>query len=201
MSKDLIRHPSGSLDPEKQEPAYIQRLRNKLQQRMGTVPEITDTDCLLLDLSHSMAWPLSGDEFNPQGPSKYDELKKLLRQFPKIRRFYFHTSCEELKDGEEPPLPTGGTAMHIAFRHLKARGIKHAVMLTDGMPDNEDYAIRDAMGLKIDIVYVGPDPQPDILCKLAKMTGGSYEGDIKFGSDGTKRLAAKVRGFLEAPKK
>ncbi len=175
----------------KSDQTFEQRLRAKLgaagARTSGTA---ADTDCLLLDCSGSMRE--SCDNY----VSKIDELWKLVGQFPGVRRFAFSHNCQEIPQGKVQAAG-GGTNMAAAFSFVKAQGIKHAVLITDGMPDDAAAAIKHADGLKVDIFYVGPDPAPPFLKQLSTATGGQY-GQATFGS-GSKSLASAVRGLLEAP--
>jgi hypothetical protein len=120
--------------------------------------------CLLLDVSGSMA------EDCGDGRPKIEALKAIARDFPRTRQFSFSSVCVEA-----PPSHAGGnTDMAGAFATLKRAGITHCVLITDGIPDSEDAALREATGLTIDVIYVGPPPEPPFLARLARATGGQY---------------------------
>lgn len=170
-------------------PTFEQQLRSRL--RATFHPGFAaDTECLLLDVSGSMR------DVCDNRSTKENELWKLAAQFPGVRRFAFASSCEEIPESQIRHAG-GGTNMAAAFMDLKAKGIQHAVMITDGMPDNAAAALAAAKGLQVDVFYVGPDPAPQFLRDLATACGGSY-GQATFGS-GSKALEAGVRGLLAAP--
>lgn len=122
------------------------------------------SQCLLLDTSGSM------DESCGDGRSKLAVLKLLARDFAETRTFCFNDGCEET----QPRKAEGMTNMAGAFYTIKAAGITHAVLITDGQPDSAEAALDASSGLKIDIMYVGPMPAPPFLAHLAARTGGSY---------------------------
>lgn len=138
-------------------------LARKVAQRLHA-HSIASEQCLLLDVSGSMA------EDCGDGRSKIAALKEIIMDFPNTRKFCFDHRCEEVA----PSAPGGSTDMAGAFIYVKARGIKHCVLITDGIPDSEPASLQAAGGLKIDIIYVGPPPEPPFLAKLAGLTGGQY---------------------------
>lgn len=166
------------------------RLRSVLQSKFGTVP---DSTCLLLDISGSM------DSWIGPGRTKIGELRKLAAEFTDIRTFVFSSTCDELSKKATIPAPYGGTAMHAAFLKVKADGIDHVIMITDGEPDDERQALNAAAGLTVDCFYVGPDPAPDFLRRLCNHTNGRY-GAASLNNLGELKSALKERLQIEAPK-
>lgn len=120
--------------------------------------------CLLLDVSGSM-----GEDCG-DGREKIEVLKIIAKEFPRTRQFSFSHRCAETP----PDKAFGGTDMTGAFRFIKTHGIRHCVLITDGIPDNPQTALQEAQGLTIDIIYVGPLPEPVFLSQLAAATGGQY---------------------------
>ena len=86
--------------------------------------------------------------------------------------------------------------MDVAFGTVKGAGINHVVLITDGRPDSPDRALKSAANLRIDCFYVGPDPVPDFLRDLSRITGGQYN---RADLSSRKELASAVRGLLPAP--
>lgn len=160
-------------------PDIVQQMRQRLHKRNPRA-----TTGLLLDVSYSM----NGDPIN-----KMRALAEGLRQF---RTFTFSDRCRELMPNEAVGEVEAGTKMHTAFAHVKASGIVHCVIITDGQPDDEGAALTQAMGLQVDVLYVGPAPAPPFLEKLANATGGKY-GQASL--DALKELETRVRGLLPAP--
>lgn len=188
---DIVK--KDSVVPENSLTARIQaRLRKRLNINTDVA---TDADCLLLDDSESMSWT-----YGILSRPPIDELRELAAKFTNVRRFVFGSTCREMKPTDRIPDPNGGTAMHVAFMDLKAAGVKHVVMITDGLPDFIDQALIAAIGLRIDILYVGPDPTPPFLQELAHKTGGKFDDDIKFGDPDRKKIETKIRGLLVGPK-
>lgn len=179
------------LDPDSL--SFAERVRQRLQKLYQG--EILTSSCLLLDASGSMLESI-GDKIDSK--RKIDALRELAEKFPYVRRFVFNSTCWEIPPGGQIPAPDGGTSMHAAFLELKSSGLTHAVMITDGIPDDVRLAIETSQGLRLDIFYVGPDPAPDLLKYLAERSGGEY-GRATF-ADNSKALEAKIRGLLSQPK-
>ena len=164
MSHYLQRQTSLS-QPAPGKKGLAERLRMHLRGASGD-------RCLLLDVSGSMdARDLGGVDRRSRWEAMLDE----VREFDGIERvFWFSANCQEVGRLGDVPYPQSMTYMAEAFDHLKAQGIKHAVLVTDGRPDDEDAALQSASGLKLDIVYIGPPPAPKLLSRLAQATGGQY---------------------------
>jgi hypothetical protein len=146
--------------------------------------------CLLLDCSGSMAGPVA-DEWG--SPSKHEAMRALLPQFGVTRRFAFSDGCAE---SPRLPAPDGSTNMAGAFAALKAAGIRHAVIITDGEPNDERAVLRAAAGLRLDIIYVGPPPEPPFLAALARACAGTAQSaSLKQPA----QIAKKVREVLMLP--
>jgi hypothetical protein len=126
------------------------------------------------------------------------KLRELIAGFNNFRRFVFDTTCRELDPSQEVGEAGGFTDMAAAFRLLKSEGIQHTVMITDGQPNSEKDALREAIGLKIDVLYVGPEPAPEFLEKLANMTGGNYRASSLHD---VLKLDTQIRGLLPEPSK
>jgi hypothetical protein len=118
-----------------------------------------------------------------------------------VRKFDYSDDIRELRPGEECREPMGNNNEPVAFRTLKGLGIRHVVMITDGWPDDPKASLREAIGLKIDIIYIGPPPPPRFLQDLAAATGGSFDGaSVTFAKeDGARALEGKIKGLLPAP--
>lgn len=145
------------------------------------------TSALLLDISGSMG------EYLGANTRLIDKLRELAEGFTDVRRFEFETTCREISSKDRISEPIGGTALDIAFQTVKRAKIEHVVLLTDGRPDHEGRALEAARGLKIDVFYVGPDPAPEFLRKLAQDSGGQYG---KASLTMVKELSAGVRALL-----
>jgi len=161
------------------------QLAQKVAQRLST-HRVEKEQCLLLDVSGSMA------EDCGDGRAKIDALKEIVKDFPSTRKFRFDDRCEELV----PTSPGGSTDMANAFETIKRAGIKHAVLITDGIANSESAALHAAAGLKIDVIYVGPPPEPPFLAKLAGLTGGQY-GAGSLAQQ--KQIAEQIKSRLALP--
>jgi hypothetical protein len=160
-------------------------LAQKVAQRLYT-QRVEREECLLLDVSGSMA------EDCGDGRAKIDALREIARDFAHVRQFCFSCDCVESR----PAAAGGNTDMALAFSTVKARGVRHVVLITDGMPDSEPAALAAAAGLKIDIIYVGPPPEPPFLARLAALTGGQY-GAGSLAQQ--KQITAQVKALLALP--
>lgn len=147
--------------------------------------------CLLLDVSGSMS-----ESIEP-GRSKYEALQEVAAQFPGERKFAFASHCQEIQANMSLPMPGGGTDMAAAFRVLKTRNVKHAAIVTDGIPDDAAAALREAKGLRLDIFYVGPYPSPKFLQDLSLASDGQFRAaDLRE----TKQLTQAIKGLLKGGK-
>jgi hypothetical protein len=194
MTKDLTRQQSGQSDQET-DGSLSDRIRQAVRKTVGTAAP-TDA-CLVLDTSRSMNTHIGANR------RSIDELRTLAAGFLDIRRVQFGSVAKELKPDQEPGGPAGGTAMDLAFKLVKQLGLKHAIVITDGEPDDEDRTLWAAQGLKIDAFYVGPDGNQraqEFLRKLCGLHGGQYgKASLEFA----KELTGKVRALLGpgSPKK
>jgi Mg-chelatase subunit ChlD len=164
----------------------------RYKQRTGTF--------LLLDVSSSM------DGSGRERP--IDRLRASARQLrqdiPTLRQIVFPAKnfnnfpydAEEITG--DIPEPRGTTPLHAAIRVATALGALHLIVVSDGVPDDEQAAARAAREskCKIDVVYVGmPGGHGEaFLRQLAQAHGGSSETI----SLHTQQLETKIRGLLNA---
>lgn len=163
-----------------------------LTQRVGAAlvaKQLRTERCLLLDVSGSMAED-AGD-----GKKKIAALRQIVLDFPHERKFCFSSDCEET---DQIPSPSGGTNLALAFCILKRASIRHAVLITDGLPDSEQAALEQVKDgrLKLDIFYVGPPPAPSFLTELATLTGGQFQSSTLKTSE-QPRLTQAITALLE----
>lgn len=93
--------------------------------------------------------------------------------------------------------PTGDTPMGEAIRFLKAEGATHVILVSDGIPSDEDDALKaaKAFGGVIDTFFIGDpgDAGAKFMRKVARITGGtSNTTDL---SD-LLQLTTRIRGLL-----
>ena len=150
--------------------------------------------CLLLDVSGSMAYPAE------PGRSKIDALREIVRGLTAQYIYAFSRTCKRISR-ENIPDPQSATALAEAFAKIKSSGMTRAVLITDGLPDDEEGAIREAAGLSLEIFYVGPAPKPDFLDRLARAAkAGSAAHMATLASAAKPALAAKVQLLLAGAK-
>lgn len=121
----------------------------------------------LLDVSGSMSEHIDGMR-------KIDHLRSLIQDYPENRKISFSANIWENKI----PEPQTNTDMALGFRHIKTLLPKPTivVLVSDGLPDSHDYAIQEAVSLKIpiNIAYIGKKEESGevFMKKLASITGG-----------------------------
>ena len=147
-----------SLDTAQRPLSLAERAAQALGRPAPREPEKT---CLLLDVSGSMA-----DEAGP-GVSRINALRKVVCGLTAQYIYAFSRGCRRISR-ENIPDPQSTTAMAQAFAKIKSQSITRAVLVTDGLPDDEDAALREAAGLSLEIFYVGPAPKPEFLDRLAR---------------------------------
>jgi len=173
MPEDLIKLKGSKL---------AEKLGLNLAQKTSAVMGSVSGDAvLLLDRSGSMAAGVGAGElcWRFDGPSRIEELRKLCKQFPGVRKFQYNQAIQELKPGQEVGEPTGDNNEPVAFNFLKSLGIHEVVIITDGGFDDSVGTLKAAKGLKISALYVGPLPAPIALKQLVDQCGGTYaEGSL-----------------------
>ena len=157
---------------------------------LSKVKALSSDKCLLIDVSGSMLDRVNNEQ------TKFSIMQNILNDIQGYRRFAFDDSCREIKQDELLPRTMGGTRMHLAFEEIKKSNLKHIILVTDGIPDSEELALRDAKGLIIDVIYIGPQPVPYFLRKLTSLNNGTF-ADVNLLKDGAiKVLENKIKGFL-----
>jgi len=151
---------------------------------------------ILVDVSGSMV-----AEDSHGGRRRFDvacwELAKLQQDLPgKIAVFSFSNRVQFVPAGV-PIFERGGTDLTAALTYVKiADGTVSFVVVSDGLPDDEQSALAIAATFesKIDTVYVGPETDrsgADFLRKLAQAAGGK-----SVVADRVQDLATKTEKLL-----
>lgn len=188
MKEDSIEKLKKDLD---QKSKSLTEKMSDLKTKVANMKKFSN-HVILCDVSGSMDAPIEGNT------KAIDVVQSTIDNFKGAKIFEFSNGILFKKDGILNR-PNGNTNMGGAFKSLKeVNGIKEIILLTDGAPDSEAYALNEAKGLKINIIYIGPQPTPLFLIKLAKATGGKFEDVelIKIGSTGAKELANKITLML-----
>lgn len=152
-----------------------------------------NSGCLLLDISGSMA-----SELEP-GQTKLQALKDIVIGLNNLSSPIFPFASNVTQGCVQSNIQTlrasGGTNMALAINFAKGKGYRKIVMITDGKPDSEDLALKAVKDVELRILYVGPEPKPAFLDKLAQ-AGASFctQEDLK----NTKELTNKVQLLLES---
>jgi hypothetical protein len=166
------------------------RLRRKMIDRLRGRTDSDSSKALLLDRSGSMAMHI-GDRSSHS--TRMQELRKLVAAFPDVRKFQYDHEISELKPGEEISDARGDNDEVLAFNFVKAAGVNHIVLLSDGGADHPRAALQAARGLKVDVCYIGPEPMPQFLIDLARQSGTTpHQGDLTM----LKELTATVKERL-----
>jgi hypothetical protein len=136
---------------------------------------------LLVDISGSMLSPIGDTTM-----SKFDHAQiavdDVLAHNPKIRVVAFDSWPREVKGGKLPQ-PAGSTCMGDALEYVAKFRPQKTIIVSDGLPDDEQGA-RDAaekMTGRIDTIYCGPDGHPAItflrsLCRIGCGRHSTWEG-------------------------
>ena len=168
----------------------VQTVKTDFNQLMGKLYNLDKA--LLLDTSYSM---ISVVEYqNGQPIRAIDNLRTLAEQFKQLRKFSFNSTVQEV--GGWIPEPVGRTNLTKAFQYLKQQDCKHIVLLTDGQPDDEESALQEAIGLKVDVYYIGSRETPDFLLRLTKQCGGSV-GQSALLADNLTQIGQVITDYLE----
>jgi Mg-chelatase subunit ChlD len=179
--------------------ALVKTLEKSLQ--IGSLKDLvrvrqSENILLLLDCSGSMADHLTN------GQRRIDGLRDAVRGIQSEKEL----KMVQFGVGFEPsfissvPNPSGGTPLHSAISFAKNNGAGRAIVISDGIPDNRQWALdaADTFGGRIDVVFVGnPGEAGEAFLKdLAARTGGeSFTGDLT----APKLLASAVIGLLNPP--
>lgn len=155
------------------------------------------TTIVVVDVSGSMAI-----EDSRGGRERYsvacEELAKLQAENPGELAVVAFSSVAQFCPGGVPPFLGGGTDLARALQFVKSwdnTGLSF-VVVSDGQPDDEQAALREAQTFKsrISCVYVGPETDRSgslFLRRLAEMSGGQYAT-----ADRVKELAETMRPML-----
>jgi len=128
--------------------------------RKESLAKTKEENILLLDISGSMADVLQS------GQRRVDILWNLVQQMRgkniPFRICIFNESTEWCEP-TECPQPYSSTNLGGALQFLanNCSGLHQVTLITDGLPDNPDYALSEAqkLGCPINVLYVGPDDQ------------------------------------------
>lgn len=151
---------------------------------------------LALDVSGSMR------ECMRNGKMKIDGLREVVKDIETngvVKKIAFGGIDGNAYVVHSIPNAAGGTPLHAAIDLAKQQGSQRLIVISDGIPDNQDAAMNAAKRFegKIDVVYVGDPNDPwngeDFLRKLAASTGGTeFTGDLSQ----PKELAGQIMGLL-----
>lgn len=129
---------------------------------------------LLCDVSGSM------DE-SASGRKKIEHLREavgsVLPNCPGARIITFASAALDIPTPGQIPEPSGGTAMHLGLDAAALSFPRRTVVISDGLPDNQESALAAAERLTgtIDVIYCGPDSDADAIAfmrRLARVGGG-----------------------------
>jgi len=151
----------------------------------------------LLDCSGSMSEYVRGER-------KIDTLRKVLKDYEECQKVFFNSNAGVIS---YIPEPDGRTDMALGFRTCQPLFPKRIILISDGLPDDEEEAIREAKALhvKVDVIYIGEggDSGETFMRRLASECGGreitvdiSSPSDISFSS----QLKQSVAGLISYKK-
>lgn len=154
----------------------------QLEQYAQTVNPTSGIKALVLDLSGSMSQRVGGDR-------KIDILHQAIAGLP-LQQYVillFNSKTEVFQGGTFPE-PSGGTALHMALGATATLNPEHTLIVSDGMPDDEDQALEAAISLpgRISTLYIGSDDNHEAIAfmrRVAAIKGGEfYNQDLRTGS-------------------
>jgi len=150
---------------------------------------------LLLDVSASME--------NPDAEGGRRRIEVLLDA---VRNLPFRPGAIVAFSGSAALLPDpqmipdrgqSNTNLAEAFAFVKRHGLpRDVVLVTDGEPDSERDALREAQGLRVSVIFAGRAGEPpEFVRRLTAATGGE-EVTVGFKLE---QIENSIRGLLEAP--
>lgn len=205
LKKENIQK-KGSIGVEKKDLSSLsrdlkQQLENlkagKTMRTSAADPALLSDVLLLLDVSGSM------NERTKDFSTKLDNLKDAISDpsYQNCKKVAFTDHAYEVSNqGVANLYPMGGTNLGGALSYCASFNPKSILLVSDGMPDSEAEAIREAkrLGVPINVIYIGPENSrgAEFLKKLSNMTSGksvTVAADIiNFGGE----LAGKIRLML-----
>lgn len=130
---------------------------------------------ILADVSGSMAGSAGAR-------TKYallqEALDHVLPGLPGASLIAFASTATPIAPGAPLPSPAGGTALHLAIEAAAPARPSKTLVISDGLPDSEDAALRAAQLLTgvIDVIYCGSDDDHAAIAfmqRLARAGGGT----------------------------
>lgn len=136
------------------------------------------------------------------GQSRYtialEELAKLQKSRPGKVAVIAFSDTVEFVPGGVPPLLGAGTDLTAALRfaHMADSATMRFVVISDGLPDDEPSALREASKFvaRLDAVYVGPETDNVGRAFLTRLTAAS--GGQAVTADRAQQLAATIETLL-----
>jgi hypothetical protein len=181
---DITKHSGGTL---------ADRLAKKLPYR-GTsldTPSGPPKGTLLLDTSGSML-----DMAEP-GLTKIEALNQVVKLLNPEACYEFDYTCRTAPKNTIFEA-SGSTNLLDALETVKADGLTEIVLVTDGEPTSDrDLTLAAAKKLKVEIVYVGPEPRPQFLDQLAAVCGTTIISASMKRKE-LKKLQRHIAGLLTA---
>lgn len=109
----------------------------------------------VLDVSGSMDDKIGGKR-------KINHLRDVMAKYPDAKILCFSSNIKKASDTQSIPDPGGSTNLGGAFKYIidnimKIDAPERLVLVSDGEPDDERYAIEQAkhLSLPIDIIFIG----------------------------------------------
>jgi len=157
----------------------VEKLRLKKRQSSNAA--------LLLDVSYSMSTDVE------PGIPKIQALRETVSGLHTDREMFWFSSDFGSCTKDTIPNPMGGTNLSGLLKHIKEKGYKSCIILTDGDISDKAETLRSKGELNIKVMYIGAGPRPAFLDQLAS-SGIATTEDLKQ----TKQLTEKVQLLLES---
>lgn len=150
-----------------------------------------DVRYVLADVSQSMAEPAGGR-------TKAALLEAALSSVRGSSRLVVFSSYPaDLAPTQPLPAPGGSTALHLALDHIRPHDPTHVLVISDGHPDDAAAALAAAdrlgSGVRIDVIYCGPDHDKAGMAFMRKLARGGGAAHHRSITRAPERLAPAVR--------
>jgi hypothetical protein len=158
-----------------------------------------NADLIVADLSSSMVHIAFG------GKSRYECLCLAVKDFTgrasvlAFNNRVFEVECNDL------PHPSGSTKLHLALHRAVELTPLHVLVISDGVPDNQEWALGETALLAeqcvVDALYVGPANEvyaEKFMRELARIGHGRYAA-FNMEEHTPKMLEQKVGAMLSLP--
>ncbi len=159
---------------------------SKIEKRME---DATDAVVVICDLSSSML-NFVGSSRKTKLDMLKDALLDIMNNFPRVHAYAFNDVVWKIRRKEVQALNAyGSTQLAGALEYISTLRPRKTILISDGCPNSQPDAIREAEELTgtIDIIYCGPETDTKAIGfmeSLCKLTGGKkVKWDMSLGAE------------------